>query len=151
LAYSGYSSNTDQLKFANYGFDVNGATYAIPDCEHGNLQNVCSDIGFTDFTVVNGTESDGQLTMSANGTVSLANPISEAKFLTGIWLEVTFTGSISISMGRFISHDNCQAQSTKSKTIRLSTYVMNGIPNFEVKALTSGTIIENIVCKVSEL
>ena len=150
IAWSEYNSPSDWLKLIDYGMDMTGATYGLNPTEHGNLQNFSSALGFSDYTVVNGTESPGQLTMQNGGTVTLANTIGSAKFLTGMWLDVTFIGSISVSMGRFITHANCQSTSTKSKTIRLSTYFMNAIPNFEVKALSAGTIIENIDCKVSE-
>jgi hypothetical protein len=150
IAWSEYNSPSDWLKLIDYGMDMTGATYSLNPTEHGNLQNFSSALGFSDYTIVDGTETPGQLTMQNGGTVTLANTIGSAKFLTGMWLDVTFIGSISVSMGRFITHANCQSTSTKSKTIRLSTYFMNAIPNFEVKALSAGTIIENIDCKVSE-
>ena len=150
LAFVQYQTSTDTLKFIEYGFDVGVAMYGLNPSGPGNLQNFSSALNFNDYTVVDGIETPGQLTMQNGGTVTLANTIGSAKFLTGMWLDVTFIGSISVSMGRFISHANCQSTSTKSKTIRLSTYFMNAIPNFEVKALSAGTIIENIDCKVSE-
>lgn len=149
IFYSAYLSNTDQLKMDDYGFDGTGSTYKIPCTDYGNIQNLSSPTGFSDFTVTGGTEADGQLTMSANGTVTPAQSES-ARFLTGMWLDVTFIGSISVSMGRFITHGNCQSTASASKTIRLSTYGMNIAPTFEVKALTDGTVIENIVFKASE-
>ena len=146
----GYMTPSQAIDLLSVGFDVSGSQFDLNPNNSGNLMNISGDVGFTDFTVVNGTEANAQLTMQNNGTVTNASALSSC-FLSGMWLEVTFTGSISVAMGRFITHSNSQVTSNEKKTVRFSTYALNSVPTFEVKARANDTIIENIVFKASKL
>lgn len=145
-----YMTPSQAADLLSIGFDAVASQFELNPNNSGNLANISGDVGFTDFTVVNGTEANAQLTMTNNGTVTNAVALSSC-FLSGMWLEVTFKGSISVEMGRFITHSNSQITSNDKKTVKFSTYALNSTPTFEVKARSEGTIIENIVFKASKL
>lgn len=145
-----YMTPSQAADLLSIGFDAVASQFELNPNNSGNLANISGDVGFADFTVVNGTEANAQLTMANNGTVTNAIALSSC-FLSGMWLEVTFRGSISVSMGRFITHSNSQITSNDKKTVKFSSYALNSIPTFEVKARSEGTIIENIVFKASKL
>ena len=135
----------------NLGFDVCGSAYTLNPVLSGNLANISSDDSFSDFTVTGGTVSNAQASMNANGTIKLASALQSC-YLSGSWLDITFEGSISVSMGRWITHGNTYTSGAGEKmTVHLSTYALDAAPAFEIKAVTSGTKIDNIVFKASKL
>lgn len=148
----GYMTPQQEQDLRSVGFDLSGTLYTINPCESGvgNIVNISADDGFDNFIVTDGAESNAQLTMQANGTI-IPDINSSNEYLVGMWLDVTFTGSISVKMGRFILHSNSVISSEKPTTAHFSTYAINDSPTFEIKAQSAGTLIDNIVFKSSKL
>jgi len=144
-----YMTEPQAHELFKVGFDCGASQYALNSTNSGNLLNLSADAGFSEYTVSDGIESDAQVTLAQNGTISYAH--GNAYPLIGMWLDITFVGSISVKLGRFISHDNSVFTSDKPMTIHLSTYALNSAPNFEIKAVTNDSAVQNIVFKASKL
>jgi len=143
----GYMTPSQAQDLWDIGFDVSGALYSLNPSESGTV--ISADVGFDDFTVTDGTYADGQVTLAQDGTIIPAEPIMGTVFLSGMWLDVTFTGTISVSMGRFITHSETFTADA-SRTIHLSTYALNSAPTFEIKAGSGGAVVQNIVFKADK-
>lgn len=144
-----YMTEPQAHELFKIGFDSGASQYALNSTNSGNLLNLSADTGFGEYTIVDGAESDAQVTLAQNGTISYTHATSYP--LIGMWLNITFVGSISVKLGRFISHDNSVFTSDKPMTIHLSTYALNSAPSFEIKAVTNDSIVQNIVFKASKL
>ena len=94
LHTNGFSIGTsyaDQswYKYNYLGFDFNGTQTRINRIEAGNLYNIDSVFGCSDFTYTNATETDGVLTFSADGTLS-PNVTETNLKVGGVDLEIWF-------------------------------------------------------------
>lgn len=146
----GYIPPTQTQEWLDIGFDFGSSGWDLNPVISGNMANLTGDETFVDFTTT-GTISNGVIEIDANETVVPASPLN-ASYLCGSWLDVTFTGTISVSMGRWITHGGAsEFTADEPKTIHLSTYWINATPTFEVKSLADGTKIESIVFKASKM
>ena len=148
---AGYMSAKQTQEWLDIGFDFGSSGWDLNPVISGNIVNLTGDDTFGDFTITGGSVADGVVTLNQNGTIVPQSAIA-SNFLSGSWLDVTFVGDISVSMGRWLTHGGATEMSaTESRTVHLSTYWLNTAPTFEVKALSSNTVIESITFKVSKL
>ena len=133
-------------KYSYLGFDFNGTQTRINRIDNGNICNLSSAFGFDEFEVVNGTEADGILTFSSNGTISPNVPSTVFPFC-GIDLQIDFTGTIVVpTIGK---HARTQYTSDGSMPFFVAVPILNGSPRLTVEVM-SGTIIRDLSFKASK-
>ena len=90
-----------------------------------------------------GTVTDNNLILAANDTVSLSETL-QSSFLKASYLEIVFTGDITVSMGQHLQSVNFTADS--ERRLLLSTCDFNTALDFLITANDS-TVIKELVFK----
>jgi len=129
------------------GFDVLGSMQSINRIESGNLYNISSVFGFSDFTYTNATETNGTLVFSGNGTVS--PKVTPTTYdVCGVDIEITFTGEITLpTKGEHNYTETHTADGIDS--VFMAVPIINGTPEISVN-VSSGSVIYDIVYKASK-
>ncbi|MBR2167420.1 MAG: hypothetical protein IJ920_03715 [Paludibacteraceae bacterium] len=146
----GYLTPEQTQEWLDIGFDFGSSGWDLNPIVSGNMANLNGDATFSDFTTT-GTVNDGTIELDTNETIVPATTLASS-FLCGSWLDITFTGEISVSMGRWLTHGGASVfDADTPRTIHLSTYWLNTAPTFEIKSLSNGTVIESLVFKASKM
>ena len=136
-----YQNEPLNQKLLNMGFDISASGWNVPIFTDSNI--MCAD-SFDQFAH-NGTVNDGELTLSAGNTVSIAHSGS-VPFLSVGLLQIRFTGKLNIKMGDYI---NNEFVSDGDSAMTLTTYYMEKAPVFNITAV-EGTVIKEILFKASK-
>lgn len=143
------TSYADNLwyKYTKLGFDFNGSQTQTNRIESGNLYNLNSVFGFSDFDVTGGTETDGVLMFSNSGTIR-PKIADDTENIICVDIEVWFNGSITLSA---IGERGAQTvTSDGSYPFFVCTPILNGSPKFTITC-ASGTTVSDIKFKASRV
>ena len=131
-----YMTPQQVVKFTRFGWDAIASTAQINEIETGNILNLFADIDYTGFSS-NGTVSDGILTL-ANGQVVTTQTNPDSVFLGGGSLHITFSGTISVNMGKI----SALFTSDGTHDTWISTYFEEQAPKFVITANGNATITQ---------
>lgn len=132
-------------KYSYMGFDFNGTQGQTNRINNGNLHNLDSIFGFGDFVITDGTEADGVVTFSANGTISPNIPDSTESAVR-IDFEIWFNGSITVpTIGEYGTQ---VIESDGSIPYFFCTPILNGSPKLTIQC-DAETIVYDIKYKAS--
>ena len=132
-------------KYLRCNYDGLCSAWDINRLEHGNICELGADMDFSDFTH-NGTVSGGVLTL-ANGNTIAPNFTIPSVFLGGAYLELKFTGTLTVQMGDKI---NETITSSGEKIITFSSSFFESAPTFLITS-SGSTTITGIQFKASKL
>jgi len=141
--YIGWSSNYQDEEFNQLlvlsGWDYSGSGYAVNEFEDGNLVNIDSDYGWSEFIHnVSDENEDGTLTISPNTTIYPAGDLANV-FLGKVQMHIRFEGTLNFKVSGGVSVD---LTSNGKRFIRISSATYKTIPKIWVKALTETTIYD---------
>lgn len=138
--------DTNWYRLSYMGIDYNGTQRELNRIVDGNICNIDSIFGFSEYTVTGATETNGILTFATDGTIR-PNVNSVTVDVGGFDIEVIFNGSISIpNIGE---HDFNQTFTSDGTVPYFTTIpVINGnvIPTIQC---ASGTVIFDMTFKAS--
>ena len=132
-------------KYLRCNYDGLCSAWDINRIENGNICNLSADISFADFTH-NGSVSGGVLTLS-NGNTIVPNFQIPSVFLGGAYLEIKFSGSLTVTMGDKI---NETVTSSGEKVVTFSSSFFESAPTFTITSVGS-TTVTGIQFKASQL
>lgn len=132
-------------KYLRCNYDGLCSAWNINRLEQGNICELGADIDFSDFTH-NGTVSGGVLTL-ANGNTIVPNFTIPSVFLGGAYLELKFTGTLTVQMGEKV---NETITSSGEKIVTFSSSFFESAPTFLITSSGSTTVTE-IHFKASKL
>lgn len=133
--------DTNWHKYSAMGFDFLAGMSTVNRMDSGNLHNFSSIFNYNDFTVTNGTETNGTLVFSSNGTI-IPNANTGTYQLAMIDVEVVFNGTITINaIGE--QFNNMTFTSDGSKPVFMAIPIVNGgiKPTINV---SSGTTVYDV-------
>ena len=133
-----YSTPTRLAKFFADGGDVNASGWTVNEFDNGNICNLRGDADFSDFTVTDGTASDGVLSLATNGKI--ASPAYNAVYLGKGFLRIRFSGEIKVLSFGHSKNTNATFTSDGSQTIWLSSFFLEQTPTFEIQAVSATEI-----------
>lgn len=130
-----YETEAEWQRVRRLGFDFSASGWRTPDIQFGNLCNLSSEPDFSAFTVSDGTVTD-VLTLPVGETVTWTG--AGSVFVANMALHVVFSGEIYLACGRYA--DEIVLTDDGTKDIFFSSYLLDGIPAFTIKAKTETTI-----------
>ncbi len=133
---AGYAGEFQSQRLFSLSADCCASQWSIPEIVNGNIINASSDVSFVDFNH-NGTDNNGVLNLAPNQIIS--PKVTSSEWLSGGSLHILFTGKLHFKFGAFIDAD---FESDGSREMWFSTYFLNAIPTFEIKAVTNSQIIQ---------
>lgn len=140
-------NDADWYKLSNIGFDLNGSTRTVNRMKNGNICNFDSINGFSDYTVTNGTESQGTLVFSQAGNITPKidnNTVS----LGVVGVEMWFNGTVGINaIGEQLT--NVYFTSDGSFPVFFETPVINGSLKMSINP-QEGTTVYDLFFKASK-
>lgn len=140
-----YYGEAEWQRCLKFNFDVNVSGWTVPKFENGNICNLDSGIDFADFTT-DGTVNNATLTLNSDNTIEPSFELPSDEFLTSGVLEITFNGSIQLSMGDYIFETY---NSDGKNSLWFSTYYLNAKPTFKITA-KANTEVYSLTFKASK-
>ena len=138
--------DTKWYKYSRLGFDFNGTQYLCNRLQNGNICNFETIFNFDDFTITNGTVSDGVVTFASDG--SIAPNISATVIPLGIVdVEIEFSGKIQLQSRSIFG--NYTLENTDRASYFLSAPILNNHPRINIVCY-EGTTIYDIKFKASK-
>lgn len=138
----------DWHKYRGMGFDVNGTQEFVNRIENGNICNLDSMYGFSDYVYTNATEADGVLTFSANGTITpdidnVVYPVCMVDF------EISFVGDIMVNrIGEFKRAITYTSDGTTP--VYMAIPIINGSPRVSI-TVYADTVVKDMTFKASRV
>ena len=143
-----YHSVLDNIAFFEAGGDVSASGFYVNDFPQGNICNLKGDVDFSDFTITNGTTTDGVLTLASGGTISSGDLSSI--YLGKGFLRIRFNGTLKVTSFGHSKYRNVTLTSDGQLTKWFSTYFLEQTPTFNITA-TESTEIYMIDYKASKV
>lgn len=123
---AGYSSEQANQHYRDLGLDFCSSGWDVPEFEYGNVIDIQGNSlnGFADFTLSSGasTDSDGVIVLAAGESISAS---AASKLLGKCLLDVTFKGSVKVTMGKHIVNSSFVESEIKE---RVFTSIMENEP-----------------------
>lgn len=131
--------DTKWYKYSALGFDFNGTQYLTNRLENGNICNFDTIFNYNDFTISNGTETDGVLSFSTDGTIR-PNIADTVLSLGLIDIEINFSGKIQVQTRTLFG--NYTITSNDKMLYYLSAPLINGHPKITIVCYEGATIYD---------